>query len=69
MLLIYDFAIMFYRLRKAKLKTNFPNGCGECLRDRFLRTLGRDEAPARYAAEPEGPWWEDEEEDLPGETG
>src|SRR6266849_5940622 len=22
---------------------------------------GRDEDPARYAAEPEGPWWEDEE--------
>jgi hypothetical protein len=26
---------------------------------------GRGDAPARYAAEPEGPWWEDEE-DLPG---
>jgi hypothetical protein len=24
---------------------------------------GRDEDPARYAAEPEGPWWQDEEED------
>jgi hypothetical protein len=27
---------------------------------------GRDDAPARYA-EPEGPWWEEEGEDLPGE--
>ena len=26
---------------------------------------GRDDAPARYAAEPEGPWWEDDEEALP----
>ncbi len=27
----------------------------------------RGDAPARYAAEPEGPWWEDDEEALPVE--
>ncbi len=26
---------------------------------------GRDDDPARYAAEPEGPWWQDDEEDEP----
>ncbi len=28
---------------------------------------GRDDDPARYAAEPEGPWWEEDGEEDPSE--
>ncbi len=54
---------MFYRLRNVKFKVNIPNGWGAMPSGPVPADPGWDDDPARYAAEPEGPWWE--EEDYP----